>query len=123
MSNTLETTILLRAMTTTIIGAALANAAVTDFGGLLVLWQIGSALWGQRGVRAREALRFHNWPAGRVRHRRGVSISSTAIRQVALWTGTTHRNAGHHNNQRASPRLWSGRDWRRASSRVRTFAR
>jgi len=37
MSNTLETTILLRAMTTTIIGAALANAAVTDFGGLLVL--------------------------------------------------------------------------------------
>jgi hypothetical protein len=38
MSNTLKTTILLGAMTTVIIGAALAiAAAVTNFGGLLVL--------------------------------------------------------------------------------------
>jgi hypothetical protein len=37
MSNTLKTTILLGAMTAVIVGAALAIAAVTNFGGLLVL--------------------------------------------------------------------------------------
>jgi hypothetical protein len=37
MNNTLKTTILLGAMTAVTIGAALAIAAVTNFGGLLVL--------------------------------------------------------------------------------------